>query len=141
MNNNKHSTLWDVSRDQRLTYLGAILAMGMTSLFIFGPPVIGKFALDVLTQKDLAAGIPWLVNPANTLMPDTPVAGYLWLSALLAVASTAMGGIFLFLRGRWAAVASEAIVRRVREELYRRLHYVTAHFYDEADTGDLVQRR
>jgi ATP-binding cassette subfamily B protein len=38
----------------------------------------------------------------------------------------------------WAAVASEAIVRRLRET-YRHLRHARGR-YDDADTGDLVQR-
>ena len=37
-------------------------------------------------------------------------------------------------------MASEAICRRLREELFRRLHHLRAEFFDDADTGDLVQR-
>ncbi len=66
--------------------------------------------------------------------------GTCWLSAGLAVAVTALGGVFQFVRGRWAAIASEAIVRRLRETLYRHLHDLRAGYYDDADTGDLVQR-
>ena len=58
----------------------------------------------------------------------------------LAVLMTALGGVFLFFRGRLAATASESIVRRLRESLYQRMHNLHAAFYDTADTGDLVQR-
>jgi ATP-binding cassette subfamily B protein len=46
----------------------------------------------------------------------------------------------MYLRGRWSAIASEAIALRIREALFRHLHRLPARFFDEADTGDLVQR-
>ncbi|MDZ7670060.1 MAG: ABC transporter ATP-binding protein [Gammaproteobacteria bacterium] len=44
------------------------------------------------------------------------------------------------LRGRFAALASENIVRGLREQVYGRLQHLQARYYDSADTGDLVQR-
>ncbi len=56
------------------------------------------------------------------------------------MAVTGVGGVFQYVRGVWSAIASEAIVRRLRETLYRHLHDLRAGYYDDADTGDLVQR-
>ena len=131
----QNRTLWDVTRGQRLRYGGAILAMALTNLFFFGAPLIGKFAIDVVAEQDMAYGFEPL---ASWFAGD--YAGYLWASAGLSLLVTAIAGVFLYLRGRWAALASEAIVERLRQALYRRLHQVPAAFYDTADTGDLVQR-
>jgi len=46
----------------------------------------------------------------------------------------------MFWRGLLAAIASEAIVQSLRAHLYRHLHNLPASYYDQADTGDLVQR-
>ncbi|MEM7218938.1 MAG: ABC transporter ATP-binding protein [Pseudomonadota bacterium] len=128
-------TLWDVTSGQRLRYGGAILAMALTNVFFFGAPLIGKFAIDVVAEQDFAYGMAPL---ASWFAGD--YAGYLWASAGLSLLVTAIAGVFLYLRGRWAALASEAITERLRQSLYRRLHQVPAGFYDTADTGDLVQR-
>ena len=128
-------TLWDVTSGQRLRYGGAILAMALTNVFFFGAPLIGKFAIDVVAEQDFAYGMAPL---ATWFAGD--YTGYLWASAGLSLVVTAIAGVFLYLRGRWAALASEAIVERLRQSLYRRLHQVPAGFYDTADTGDLVQR-
>ena len=75
------------------------------------------------------------------MLSDEPsYLAYLWVAALAALVMTAIGGVFLFARGRFAAVASEHIVQNLRERMYQRLHDLRARFYDTADTGDLVQR-
>lgn len=135
-----HSTLWQITRGQRLRYGYAILAMAATALLMFGAPLVGRYAIDVVVENDFAYAAPSLLWLARHIDGEQPLAAYLWLSAVAAVSLTALGGLSLFARGRLAALASETVVRRVREELYRRLHHLEARYYDTADTGDLVQR-
>lgn len=133
-------SLWHITRGQRLRYGNAIVAMAATNLFMFGAPLIGKYAIDVVVERDFSAAAPPLLWLARRIDGSEPYAAYLWLSAAAAVLLTVFGGVCLYARGRLAALASEAIVRRLREELYRRMQHLQARFYDAADTGDLVQR-
>jgi len=133
-------TLWQITRGQRLRYAGATLAMGFTNIFIFSPVLVSGSAIDVISKQDFSFATPVLLWLANTLADGSPYVTYLWIAALAAVLMTAVGGTFLFARGRLAGVASEAIVRDLRERVYRRLHDLHAGYYDDADTGDLVQR-
>ena len=55
-------------------------------------------------------------------------------------ASNAIHGFFTYLRGRWAAEASEGIARQVRHRLFEHLERLPCAYHDRADTGDLVQR-
>jgi ATP-binding cassette subfamily B protein len=143
-----HDNLWAVTKGQRARYIGAMVAMACANFCMFGAPLVAKYAIDVVVDKDVAKGAPLLVGSAEWLTSALhesfasadAFVWYLWLSALVAIAVTAIGGFFFFLRGVWAAVASEAIVRRLRETLYRHLHDMRAGYYDDADTGDLVQR-
>ena len=59
---NKSTTLWQVTQGQRLRYGGAIFAMACLGLFLFGAPMIGKFAIDVVAESSLAPGMPWLAK-------------------------------------------------------------------------------
>ncbi|MDH3592139.1 MAG: ABC transporter ATP-binding protein/permease [Planctomycetota bacterium] len=63
-----------------------------------------------------------------------------WTAAGAVVGLTAAAGVFHYLRGRWAAEASEGIVRALRDRLYDHLQRLPAAFFDRAETGDLVQR-
>jgi ATP-binding cassette subfamily B protein len=132
--------LWQVTRGRRILYAGAMAGMALASLFIFAAPLLGKYAIDVAVEHDLGKAPAILAGLAQQLSVKEPILAFFGLSAVLAVLATAIGGVFHYLRGRWAAMASEAIVRQHREALYHRLHHLRAGFFDRADTGDLVQR-
>lgn len=130
--------LWQITRGEWLKYAGATLAMVGTNAFFFSAPVVGGAAIDVIDQGlDAGHGAVYAIASAFAT-PST--ASYLLVAAALVLLLTAVGGVFLYARGRLAALASEAVAQRLREALYRRLHDVTARYYDGADTGDLVQR-
>ena len=140
MTDNKSHNLWRITHGQRLRYATAIASMALMNLFMFGAPLIGKYAIDLVVERDFGYAHPLILSFARELTGPEPYAAYLALSAVLAIFATAIGGIFLFVRGRLAAVSSENIVRRLREELYHRMQHLPAKFFDAADTGDLVQR-
>ncbi len=62
------------------------------------------------------------------------------LAAIGVVLFNVLHGVFTYLRGRWAAEASEGIVRCLRHRLYEHLERLPVAYFDRADTGDLVQR-
>ena len=135
-----YSGLWRITAGQRLRYLSAIGAMVLTNLCMFGAPIIGGQAIDVINKKDFGYAHDSLIWLSLNLTGGLSYTSYIWMAAFASLAITAVGGVFLYLRGRLAAEASESISRRLRESLYERLHHVHAKFYDTADTGDLVQR-
>ena len=132
--------LWQITQGQRLRYVSAILSMALTNLFMFGAPLLAKDAIDVVVEQDFSYATPGLFELAQWFSGPTPYLAYLGLTAVFAIVITGIGGVFLYFRGRLAAIASEAILRRLRQALYQRLHHLPAAYYDSADTGDLVQR-
>ncbi len=132
------NNLWQITRGERLKYAGATLAMAGTNAFFFSAPVVGGAAIDVIDQG-LESGHSAVLAIAS-LFAAPSTTSYLLVAAAMVLLLTAFGGVFLYARGRLAALASEAVAQRLREALYRRLHDVTARYYDRADTGDLVQR-
>ena len=136
----KYSGLWKITAGERLRYLTAVFAMVLTNICMFGAPILGGGAIDVLNQQDLIYADAWLATLARWIAGDLTFTSYIWAAAVASIAITALGGVFLYVRGRLAAEASENIARRLREALYNRLHHVQSGFYDTADTGDLVQR-
>jgi len=107
---------------------------------MFAAPIIGGHAIDVINKQDFGYGDATLLTAVQWLSGGLSYTGYIWVAALASLTVTAIGGLFLYVRGRLAAQASENIARRVRDALYKRLHHISAKFYDTADTGDLVQR-
>ena len=117
----RQRTLWGLMQGQRVRYGTAILAMGVGNVFLFGVPLISAAVIKGVTARSLTT-------------QD------LWLYAGAAVALTGVAGAFQYVRGRWAAIASEAIVRRLRDRLYAHLERLPCTYHDGAETGDLVQR-
>ena len=136
MHPKERTTLWDLTRGQRLRYAAAIAAMAVGILCLFGVPLASQAAIDGIR----AEGEPgWLAAAARRVgAPGS--GGMLWIAAALVLGLTALAGAFHYLRGRWAAQASEAIVGGVRDRLYAHLHHLPCAFHDRSETGDLVQR-
>lgn len=115
-------TLWKLTAGERLRYAAAIAAMAVGTLFLLVEPVVIKWALDALE----AGRATWW----GTLVP----------AAMAVVTLHGTHGLFTYLRARWAAEASEGIVRELRHRLLERLERLPSRYYDRVDTGDLVQR-
>jgi ATP-binding cassette subfamily B protein len=122
VNRARRSTLWELTRGHRRLYLAAVLAMALSNVFLFGIPLVTKDAIDGLT------------GPGGATTRDLLAAGCA--IALL----TVIAAVCLYARGRWAALASEAIVRGLRGRLFEHLERLPCAYHDRADTGDLVQR-
>ena len=140
MQHSKTPNLWRLTEGQRLRYAAAVVAIALANACMLGAPVVVGHALDVIKERDLAFAIAPLAWFARAVGGADRLVGYLGVSAVAAVLVTAVGALFMYLRGRWAAVASESLARRVRDALFLRLHNLPAAFFDNADTGDLVQR-
>jgi ATP-binding cassette, subfamily B, bacterial len=116
------ATLWALTAGQRARYLAAIAAMAVGTVFLLLVPYALKSVLDALSEGTATV--------RGTLIP----------AVIAVVGFNALHGFFTYLRGRWAAEASEAVVRRLRHELYAHLERLPCAYHDRADTGDLVQR-
>jgi len=130
-------TLWELTAGQRKRYTAAIAAMAAGTVFLLLVPFLLKFALDSL-QAGQAAFLGGWFEAAGIERDD--VVALIWATGALLVGFYALHGFFTYLRGKWAAEASEGIVRRLRHRLYEHLERLPASYYDGADTGDLVQR-
>ncbi|MDA1050653.1 MAG: ABC transporter ATP-binding protein [Planctomycetota bacterium] len=115
-------TLWELTAGQRTRYAAAIGAMAVGTVFLLLVAYVLQRALDTLATGEASL--------ADTLIP----------AGVAIVAAHALNGLFTYLRGRWAAQASEGIVRQLRHRLYEHLERLPCDYHDHVDTGDLVQR-
>lgn len=128
-----NNTLWHLTKSQCRRYASAILAMLVATACIFSIPLIIKYAIDHIVASDstdLALFSQYQNQPTLLLA----------MAALVCVLLTALSGIFLYLRDRWASGAAERIVRSLRDRLYNHLERLPCAFHDRVDTGDMVQR-
>ena len=116
------SSLWSLTSGYRRKYALAVAAMGTGTVFLLFVPYVIKWALDTLSNGT--------ATPLGTLVP----------AALLIVGFHIIHGFFTYLRGRWAAQASEGIVRDLRHRLYLHLEQLPCSYVDQIETGDVVQR-
>lgn len=135
----RFSALWGLTEGQRLRYLAAMIAMTVGVSFSFAIPMISKWSIDGIIEGefawvDLATAVVGLDRAALT---DTVL---LVLAGIAVIAVTMMSGLFTYLRSRWAAMASQSIVRALRDRLYTHLEHLPSRFHDQAETGDLIQR-
>lgn len=122
LNASARRIFWKLTAGQRLRYIAAILAMAIGTIFLLMVPYVLKRALDALLSGQ--------ATMLETILP----------AAMAIVAFNALHGGFTYLRGRWAAQASEGIVRELRHQLFAHLEALPCSYHDQADTGDLVQR-
>ena len=103
-------------------------------------PLIGKHALNVIVERDFSFANELLLIVSGWFMIPQALLPYLVISAVAGVVLTSVSMTCQFGRDRLSAVASEGICQRLRETLYDRMHHVPMKFFDESETGDLVQR-
>lgn len=160
MTQQRHN-LWDLSRGHRLRYGSAILVMALGIALSFGLPLVTQAVIDGPLQRSVSweaphpslelsplASFPGADDllPPRTWLQDVGLAAELdtrdqiWLAGILILSLALLSGLCLYLRSRLSAVASEGIVRGIRDDLYAHLSNLPCSFYDRSDTGDLVQR-
>jgi ATP-binding cassette, subfamily B, bacterial len=138
----KIQNLWELTEGYRLTFSIAIGSMACGYVFMFGVPLVAKFSIDAILDPLNIVAPAWLAFLATMVsFGEQPgMVSYLILAALATVGLTVIAGGFLYIRGRCAALASEGIIRRLRDRVFNHLEHLPSSFHDKADTGDLVQR-
>ncbi|WP_242854335.1 ABC transporter ATP-binding protein [Oxobacter pfennigii] len=132
--------MWAIMRGNRLQYFGAILSMGISAVLSLATPLIVKVAIDYIIQnkpEEVPEFLMWFINKLGgreVLMNN------LWVPALILVAVTALNGIFLYLKGKLSAEASEAAARNMRDVVYSHIQSLPYDYHVKAETGDLIQR-
>ncbi len=132
--------IWQLMEGQRLLYGSAIAALVLGSCFMYLVPLVPQVVMDGVLSvgtEDTTGFVRWGVALGGG---REAIAAHLWLAAVLIVALTVIAGLFTYLRGRWSAIASEAIARKVRDRLYDQLQHLPCRYHDRAETGDQVQR-
>jgi ATP-binding cassette subfamily B protein len=136
----KYRLIWGLMKGQRLLYASAIAALVLGSCFMYLVPLVPQVTLDgvLSSDPDRASGdvqrVVALAGGRDFLHE------HLWIAGVAILVLTAVAGVFTYLRGRWSALASEAIARKLRDRLYDQLQHLPCTYHDQAETGDQVQR-
>jgi len=127
-------------KGNRLIYVGAILAIGLDTLFSIVSPLVLKFTIDSIIGTKPMEAPGWIINVVNNYGGREALGQRLWIFALVLVTIVIVRGIFLYFKGKWSAEASESIAKNMRETLYDHLQHLPYDYHVKAETGDLIQR-
>ena len=136
------AVIWSIMRGHRLRYGFALFCLILATVLNFGIPLIGSATIDyAIAGKTVAADTPGLLALILRLLGGADyLRDQLWLAPVAMVLLAAVAGVCSYLKGWQAALASDGIARRLKDELYDHLNHLPARHHDRAETGDLVQR-
>lgn len=124
----------------RKTYVLAIVCVGFAAIASYAAPVIVRFAIDSVLGGEPAVLPGSVAQVIESVGGRSALRESLWMVSVVIVVITTFAGVFSFLQGRLAAVASENMARNLRERLYDHLQHLSFDYHVKAETGDLVQR-
>ena len=132
-----------LTRGHRLRYACAILAMAVGIALMFQIPLLTKAVIDGFVagpDGTYTLELPERLRALGAPFGATGMLGQLGLVAALVILLTAGAGLLQYLRGRWAAQASEGVMRDLRDALFDHFARLPMRFFDRSNQGDLVQR-
>lgn len=134
--------IWSIMRGHRLRYGLALACLVLATVINFCVPIVGSATIDyAVADRAVGPDTPPLIGIVLGVLGGAEfLRAHLWVAPLAMVALTALSGLFSYLKGWQAALASDGIARRLKDELYHHLNHLPARHHDRADTGDLVQR-
>lgn len=140
----KIKMFWNLMSGNRNLYLFAILAIGFAIFLRFLWPMVLRATIDNVIGDKPLTDQGWLAPLFNQffllLGGKTVLEKMLWICSLLLILLTASRGIFIFLKGKWSAIATESIIKNLREKLYDHLQHLPFSYHVKVRTGDLIQR-
>lgn len=140
MNKKNIGYLWKYILKNKGLVLVAVCCTLVVVLLSLITPLIISFTVDsVLDDKPLTAPVviaQWFDNAGIRSV----LTYNMWICGLAIVAVMLVQGLFMFLRGRSIAKASENIARDMREQVFDHLQKLSYEYHVGAETGDLIQR-
>ncbi|MGM0413702.1 MAG: ABC transporter ATP-binding protein [Bacillota bacterium] len=127
-------------RTEKIKYIMAFISVGIAAVLMLMNPLIIKITIDsIIGDEPLNLPIP-IINSVGKYLSNQNLINQLWLPALLILLITFLRGIFLYLKGKWAAEGAEEFARNLRDQLFEHLQYLDFNYHIKKDTGDLIQR-
>ncbi|MCA8960633.1 MAG: ABC transporter ATP-binding protein, partial [Planctomycetes bacterium] len=135
----RFARIWNLMEGYRRAYGAAILALVVASVLLYLVQYLPSVALDGVLSSE-PSDEPRIRAIVDLFGGRAALRESLWAFAGVMAVLAVVAGAFTYLRGRWAAYATEGIVRDLRDRLFDHLQRLPAAYHDGAETGDLVQR-
>ena len=140
----QHAGLFELTGGFRGLYLASIAAMAVGIALLFVVPRVTRDVIDGFVAQGEGGyafvSPEWIASFASWLGLAVSTTNALVIAGTAVILTTCLAGLFQYLKGRWAAVASEGIMRRLRNTLHSHLAALPTRYFDKSETGDLVQR-
>src|SRR5687767_1082864 len=130
----KYQLIWQLMHGERVRYGAAILALVFASCFLYLVPLVSSMVLDVIISDSGTGVSPFLLQAINMLGGRDFLRANLWVAVVLILSLSVLAGGFTYLRGRWSAIASKRIIRRLRDRLYDQLQHLPCSYFERAET-------
>jgi ATP-binding cassette subfamily B protein len=135
MNNRSAALLWRFSFGSRALYAASFALMLLSVFCGFLMPQVIRFVVDAIAAN---------AATANAAAIDAGTEGVSFLGRVLAgllVAGIALvGGASRFLHQKTLALASEGLIKRLRDALFSHIQRLPCEWHVGIQTGDIVQR-
>ncbi|HMB95805.1 MAG TPA: ABC transporter transmembrane domain-containing protein [Tepidisphaeraceae bacterium] len=137
---NNFKTLWKLMDGHRAKYAAALLAMFVGVGLLYVTPLITRGAIDGVIDAHPKADISTIARFLADHKEQWGIGRTLAGAAAAVVILVSAAAAFMNLQGRLSGLASENIVRKLRDRLYAHLQNVPMTWHDKVQTGDIVQR-
>lgn len=127
-------------KGNRLLYFGAIFSIAIATFIATLEPLVVKVTIDSIIGDKPLPSSPYLKNIINKIGGKSLLINNLWICSLALILLTAIRGVFLFLRGKLSAKASENIAKNIKESLYDHIQYLPYEYHVKSERGELIQR-
>jgi ATP-binding cassette subfamily B protein len=137
---NPYRHLYDLTAGYRGRYALAVVLMGVAVAVGYVPQVLIAAAVDLVITAKPEQAPAWLLRVLSSMGVERARPITLWIPAVLIALSAALSTAFMYAKGRQVGLATEGLIRRLRNDLYDRLQHLPLTWHDRHPTGDLVQR-
>ncbi len=127
-------------KGSRFLYLIGGISIAIATLFSLLIPLILRFTIDNIIGDEKVDIHPSIDPFFSSVVESGYFDGKLWIVALIIIGVTLLEGLFLFLKGKYTAISSENMAKKLRDKLYSHIQKLPFEYHIKTETGDLVQR-
>lgn len=127
-------------KGSRGRYFASWIAIAIAAFFGLLQPQVIRIVLDVGIGGEEWTGARWIGGIIDAVGATDRIRDILLPAAGISVIFMAISGLFMYLKGRWSAIAAEDTARRIRDRLYSHLQNLDYDYHVKANTGELIQR-
>jgi len=134
------SQFFNILLHYRYYYFTAILLASLSFLCSFTVPVVIKNIIDIiLTDQtlDVSGLVLWIID---LIGGKEALAQNLWLATLAIIMLWLLYAIFTYFAFLLMGLASEHIIKDLRDRLFAQFQRLPYSFFSKEKTGDLIQR-